>query len=79
MKRKWNVETDGAVHTVCVRRNLFGFVKVEIDESSFRLGNVCIFSERSEPFRVGDAQCLLTFKGGRADIRSNDCEITRTK
>ncbi|MGI6167095.1 MAG: hypothetical protein ACOYIA_03025 [Eubacteriales bacterium] len=80
MRRKWNIETGDGVHTVEYRRSLFGIVRVIIDGESFKLGYVSRFSKRSEPFRVGDEQCVLIIKrGGRAEIMSGDCKVERVK
>ena len=79
MRRRWNIETGEGVHTVEYRRSLFGIVRVVID-GSFNLGYVSRLSKRSEPFRVGDEQCVLMIKrGGGAEIVSADCKVERLK
>ena len=80
MRRRWNIETGEGVHTVEYRRSLFGIVRVVIDGESFNLGYVSRLSKRSEPFRVGDEQCVLMIKrGGGAEIVAADCKVERLK
>jgi hypothetical protein len=78
MRTKWIIETSDGEHTVEYRRSLFGIVSVTIDNDSFRLGFVSLFARRSEPFRVGDEQCVLTIKrGGKAEISASACEVKK--
>ena len=75
MKKEWTINSGEAIHTVKYRRNIFGVAHVEIDGDEFPLGHVSAFKERREAFRVGDSQCILSMKGGRAEVISNDCEV----
>lgn len=75
MRTQWNVAAGDGVHKVGYSRNIWGTVTVTVDEDSFRLGHVSLFAERREPFRVGDSQCLLVIRRGRAEILSTDCEV----
>ncbi|MDD7676180.1 MAG: hypothetical protein SO125_00290 [Eubacteriales bacterium] len=75
MKKTWTINSGEAVHNVVYCRNIFGRAKIAIDEDVFPLGYVGIFCQRTEPFRVGDYQCLLIMKGRRVRIESNDCEV----
>lgn len=75
MKKQWQITSGDEIHTVKYRRSIFGVAHVEIDGDEFPLGCVCLFRQRSEPFRVGDSQCILSLKGRSAEIISNDCEI----
>lgn len=78
MKRKWRVTADDGEHRVEYRQSLFGFVKIIIDDDIFKLGYVSCFKRRTEPFRVGSSQCMLTIKwGGEVDIKSHECKIER--
>ncbi|HHT54813.1 MAG TPA: hypothetical protein GX011_07830 [Clostridiales bacterium] len=80
MKRKWSIETGDGVHTVEYRRSPLGIVRVIIDGEVFVLGYVSRFSKRSEPFRVGEEQCVLTItRGGGAEIVAVDCRVERVK
>lgn len=75
MKKTWSIASGEAVHGVIYSRNLFGCAKITIDEDTFPLGYVGVFKQRTEPFRVGDFQCMLIMKGSRVRIESNDCEV----
>ena len=76
MKKQWTINSDEVIHTVKYRRNIFGIAHVQIDGDEFPLGHVSAFKERREAFRVGDSQCILSMKGGRAEVISNDCEVS---
>ncbi len=75
MKKQWTINSGETVHTVKYRRNIFGVAHVEIDGDEFPLGHISAFRERREVFRVGDSQCILSMKGGHAEVISTDCEI----
>ncbi len=80
MMKKWIVRTGDGEHTVEYKRSIFGIVSVAIDGECFRLGYVSCLKERSEPFRVGDEQCILMIKrGGKAEISAAGCEVERVK
>lgn len=80
MKRAWSVKTEDGKHTVEYSRSIFGIVRVSIDENIFKLGYISCFSQKNEPFRVGDTQCILMIKrGGKAEISAADCEVEQVK
>ncbi len=78
MKKTWTIDSGEATHSVTYRRNIFGWARIAIDDDEFPLGHVSIFRQRTEPFRVGDYQCMLIMKGRRVRIESNDCEVLCT-
>lgn len=75
MKRKWTIDSGEATHSVTYRRSIFGRAWITIDDDEFPLGHVGMLRERTEPFRVGDYRCMLTMKGRRVSITSQDCEV----
>lgn len=77
MKREWEILEVEEKHTVSYRRNFFGRATVTIDGDTFKLGHISAVKERREPFRVGESQCILSMKGNRAEVISNDCEVAR--
>ncbi len=78
MKKAWTIDSGEATHTVTYRRSIFGRAKIAIDDDVFPLGYVGPFRRRTEPFRVGDYQCMLVMKGGNVSIESQDCEVLCT-
>ena len=68
--QKWSVDIEGEVHTVAYKkRSLFGKAKITIDEFTFPLVSVKLFSSHREVFRLGDKQAILEVaKNGRASI-----------
>lgn len=75
MKKIWSIDSGEAVHNVVYCRNLFGNARITIDDDTFPLGHVGSFKQRTEPFRVGDFQCMLIMKGSKVRIESNDCTV----
>lgn len=79
--QKWTAEIEGEVHTVAYQRpSIFGKAKITIDEFTFPLVSVKLFSEHREVFRLGDRQAILEVaKSGKAKIILDGEALEETK
>ena len=79
--QKWTTQIDGEVHTVAYKRpSIFGKAKITIDEFTFPLVSVKLFSAHREVFRLGDRQAILDIaKSGKAKILVDSEALEETK
>lgn len=79
--QKWSVDIEGEVHTVAYRkRSLFRKAKITIDEFTFPLVSVKLFSSHREVFRLGDKQAILEVaKNGKASIILDSDKLVESK
>ena len=79
--QKWTTEIEGEAHSVAYKRpSLFSKAKITIDEFTFPLVSVKLFSAHREVFRLGDRQAILDIaKSGKAKIILDGEALEETK